>query len=125
MTKVKVKGLIVKNKAYVAKSNYVRISPFKLRRVANLLREKPVGQAMAVLASLPQKGAYLLKEVLQSGIANAKNNFSADVNTLVVSKLLINEGPRLKRVQPRARGRVYSIIKRSSHIHLELAEKGV
>ncbi len=103
-----------------ATQNFVRTSPFKLRRVADVIRGKNVQTATYILKSLPQKGARILEKILRSAIANAEHNSKMNPNELFISQLLINEAPQMKRFQPRARGRIYKIIKRSSHISLSL-----
>ncbi|MGE4169311.1 MAG: 50S ribosomal protein L22 [Candidatus Margulisiibacteriota bacterium] len=100
----------------VAHSKYIRVSPFKLRRLADVVRGKQVDHAVAILKSMPQPTALPLRKTLESAIANATNNAGLTRADLFVTYLLINEAPKLKRFQPRARGRIYKIIKRSSHI---------
>ncbi len=104
------------------KLKYVRISPSKLRRVADVIRGKNVGEAMALVRNMPHEGARILEKVLQSAVANATHNDKAELSALVVSTLLVNEGPRSSRFQPRARGRIYKIIKRTSHVNLAVSE---
>jgi large subunit ribosomal protein L22 len=102
-----------------AEAKFVRISPTKVRRVAKLVRGKDVDEALNLLKRLPHKGARLLYSVMKSAKANAENN-NKILSGLVVSEILINEGPRIKRFQPRARGRMCQIIKRTSHIFVGL-----
>jgi large subunit ribosomal protein L22 len=102
-----------------AEAKYIRISPFKVRRVAKLVRGLGIDDALNLLKRLPHKGARLLFSVMHSAKANAENN-SNIMDSLVVSEILINEGPRIKRFQPRARGRMCQIIKRTSHIFVGL-----
>ena len=110
--------------SFKANANYIRISPFKLRRVANLVRGRRASEAVSILSSLPHKGADIVKAVVVSAVANAKHNHGAVSSEFEITKLLINEGPRIKRVQPRARGRAFSIIKRTSHVVIEIQEVG-
>lgn len=98
------------------------ISPQKGRLVANMIRRQPVGQALQVLSFTPKKGAVLIKKLLESAVANAENLESADIDELMVSAICVNEGPVQKRVFARAKGRGNRIIKRSSHIRIELSE---
>ncbi|MBT6120453.1 50S ribosomal protein L22 [bacterium] len=112
-----------KDKTAVAKANYIRMSPSKVMRVANLVRGKKLNDSKQVLRILPHKGAKLLFDLLNSAEANAKNNLDLNPERLVISKLLVNEGPRLKRSQARARGRVFAIIKRTCHLVVELEER--
>jgi large subunit ribosomal protein L22 len=107
------------NKVY-AKAKYLRISPDKLRRIAKIIRTKPVQQAVAILKALPHKGAGILLKVINSAAANATNNHKMKADELYVAELLVNEGPQMKRYQARARGRIYQILKRSSHITVGL-----
>jgi large subunit ribosomal protein L22 len=116
----------VDSKEVFAKAKYVRISPFKLRRIANIIRNKDLVRVIAILKSLPHKGAELILRVVNSAQANAVNNNKESKDNLVLKTIQINEGPRLKRFQPRARGRMYQIIKRNSHIIVGVeAKEGV
>lgn len=112
-TTVKAPTLAVK-----ASTKHQKISAYKLRRVANVVRGKQVDSALAILKTLPHKGAALIEKVLKSAIANATHNFGLPASTLVLSEIMINEGPHGKRFQPRARGRIYKILKRTAHINL-------
>ncbi len=93
-----------------------RSSAYKVRLVADMLRGRRVGEALEILHFSPQKAAALLEKVLKSAIANAVHNAHADVDGLRVSRINIDEGPTMKRVHPRARGRADRIFKRSCHI---------
>lgn len=110
------------NQETFCRLKYVRISPSKLRRVADVIRGKNVGEAMALIRNMPHEGARILEKVLQSAVANATHNDKADLASLIVSTLMVNEGPRSSRFQPRARGRIYRIIKRTSHVNLAVSE---
>ena len=110
-------------KGYTAKATHVMISPSKLRRVADNVRRKPYAEALALLESLPQRGAHPLKKVLQSAAANAlAQNKQLDEEMLYIRDLSIDEGPRMKRIWPRARGRRDILQKRMSHISVVLDE---
>lgn len=99
------------------------VSPTKLRRVADNVRRKPYSEAVALLDSLPQKGARLLGKVIQSAAANALvQNKQLDEEMLYIKELTINEGPRMKRIWPRARGKRDILQKRMSHITVVLDE---
>ncbi len=112
-------------KGYSAKVKYLRISPFKMRRIADQIRKKPYTVAVALLEALPHKGARHLKKVIQSAAANALYaNKNLDEEILYVRDLQINEGVRLKRVWPRARGRADRLVKRTCHISVILDEIG-
>ena len=102
-----------------AVAKYIRMSPFKLRRIADVVRGKSVDEAIAILSRMPHKGARLILQVLNSAKANAEHNNKVST-CLYISELIICEGPRLKRYQARARGRMFQIIKRTSHIHVGL-----
>ncbi len=92
----------------------------KARRVVDLIRDMPAQQALSVLKFAPQAASEPVAKVLASAIANAEHNFSLDPETLIISRAYVDEGPTLKRFQPRAQGRAYRILKRTSHITIEL-----
>ena len=103
-----------------ARASRVNVTPMKARRVIELIRNKPASDALAVLRFAPQAASTPVAKVLASAIANAENNFNLDPATLVVSRAFVDEGPTLKRFQPRAQGRAYRINKRTSHITIEV-----
>ncbi|MEK9658138.1 MAG: 50S ribosomal protein L22 [bacterium] len=105
----------------VAKANYLMISPFKLRRVANIVRKMPLNYAISILKSLPHTSAFHLLKVLNSAKANAKV-INLNTDNLIIKELLVNEGPRHKRHRPRARGRMDMYKKRTSHIVVKVEE---
>ncbi|RKY38534.1 MAG: 50S ribosomal protein L22 [Candidatus Omnitrophota bacterium] len=98
---------------------YARISPRKMRLVVSLVRGKKVGEAQAILKSLNKKGARILEKLLKSAISNAKNKGFLE-SKLFISKLIVNEGPFLKRYRAASFGRAVMIRKRTSHILVEL-----
>ncbi|KGG81007.1 50S ribosomal protein L22 [Caloranaerobacter azorensis H53214] len=104
-------------------AKYVRISPRKVQIVANLIRGKNVNEALAILKFTPKKSARLLEKVVKSALANAENNFDMDRDNLYVAEVYANQGPTLKRWRPRAQGRAYPILKRTSHIGVVLRER--
>ncbi|MEN9503171.1 MAG: ribosomal protein [Pseudomonadota bacterium] len=106
-----------------ARLRFARISPQKCRLVADQIRGLPVDKALNVLAFSPKKGAAILKKVLESAIANAEHNEGADVDELRVMRVFVDQGPTLKRVMPRAKGRANRILKRTSHITVAVGEK--
>ena len=106
-----------------AKLSYARISPQKCRLVADQVRGLPVEQALQILAFSPKKAAVLVKKVLESAIANAEHNDGADIDELKVAKIYVDQGPTLKRMRARAKGRGTRILKRTSHITVAVAEK--
>ena len=93
-----------------------RISAQKARLVADLVRGLPVGRASDVLTFTNKKAAQLVRKVLLSAVANAENNLGADVDDLKVSSIFVDEGPMMKRMHARAKGRGSRILKRTSHI---------
>lgn len=109
-----------------AKLNYLRIAPRKVRLVADLVRNMDVKEAENQLKFMPKRASQPLLKLLNSAIANAKNNFNLEKDVLYIKKLTINEGPPFKRWRPIARGRANPIVKRSTHINLVLEiKKGV
>lgn len=107
----------------IAKLNNVRISPRKVRLVAGLVRGMRVQEARTQMQFLMKKSALPMIKLIDSAIANAKNNYKLDPASLYISAITVNEGPTLKRGMPRARGSVFTIRKRTSHITLTLSEK--
>jgi large subunit ribosomal protein L22 len=105
-----------------ARIKHARISAQKARLVADQIRGLHVEQAMDLLAFSPKKGAGIIKKVLESAIANAEHNEGADVDELKVAKVHVNEGPTMKRIRARAKGRASRIFKRTSHISVIVAE---
>ncbi|MFO1427897.1 MAG: 50S ribosomal protein L22 [Steroidobacteraceae bacterium] len=101
---------------------YARISPQKCRLVADVVRGKPVGNALATLRYMPKKGAGLVRKVLESAVANAENNNGADVDELKVHRIEVSAAPVLKRFGARAKGRGARIIKRNSHITVVVSD---
>lgn len=106
-----------------AKMRYARISPQKARLVADQVRGVEVEKALQTLQFSTKKGAELVKKVLESAIANAEHNEGADIDELKVSKIYVDEGPTLKRLRARAKGRANRILKRTSHITVMVADK--
>jgi large subunit ribosomal protein L22 len=106
----------------VAKNNHVRISAQKVKIVIDLIRNKPVGQALAILRNTPKAASLPVEKLLLSAIANAENNHGMDAGELYVAEVFANQGPTMKRIQPRAQGRAFRILKRTSHITIALKE---
>ncbi len=102
---------------------YASISSQKARLVADMIRGKSIDKALDVLAYTPKKAATMIQKLLLSAIANAENNFGLDIDDLFVAMIQVNEGPTLKRMHARAKGRGNRIEKKMSHISVELAEK--
>src|SRR5258708_2996431 len=108
-----------------AEARYIRISPQKARLVVDMIRGQKAGSAILTLQTVNKRIAPTVEKVLKSAIANAKNaSTDVDVDNLVVSEAYVNEGPRQKRVRPAPMGRAYRYQRRSSHIVIQLAEKG-
>jgi large subunit ribosomal protein L22 len=100
----------------------VRLSAQKGRLVADLVRGKPVEQALNILAFCPKKGAQIIKKVLESAIANAEHNDGSDIDALKVKTIHVEKGTSLKRFTARAKGRGNRIEKQTCHIYLTVAE---
>lgn len=108
---------------YRAVAKFLLVSPRKVRRVADNVRRKPYPEALAILENLPQKGAKLIRKVIQSAAANALvKNKDLDEDMLFVRELRVDDGPRLKRMWLRGRGRADLLQKRMSHITAVLDE---
>lgn len=103
-----------------AKLSYLRISPRKVRLVVDLVRGKKAARAVEILSLLSKEAAKPVKKLIESAIANAKNNHKLIVDNLRLTKITVDEGPTLKRWKPRARGRATTIRKRTSHVKLVL-----
>ena len=103
---------------------FTRSAPQKLRLVADQIRGLPVERAINLLTFSNKKGASVVKKVLDSAIANAEENDGADIDELRVSAVEINQGPIMKRLRPRARGRADRILKRTSHVTVTVSENG-
>jgi len=109
---------------YIATTKFLIASPTKVRPVANVLKLKSYSEAMAILENMPQKGARLLTKTMKSAAANALNrNKKLDEDMLFVKEIRIDEGPRLKRLWCRGRGRADMLLKRMCHITVIVDEK--
>jgi large subunit ribosomal protein L22 len=106
----------------LSKHKYVRISPQKCRLVADQIRGLPVEQALNILKFSNKRAALLLKKTLDTAIANAENNEGADIDELRVSTVCVDEGPTMKRMRARAKGRGSRILKRTSHISVAVSD---
>jgi large subunit ribosomal protein L22 len=106
----------------LAKHRFARTSAQKARLVADQIRGLPVDKALDVLTYSNRKAAVLVKKVLESAIANAEHNDGADIDELKVAKVFVDEGPTMKRIKTRAKGRADRILKRSSHITVVVAD---
>ena len=108
-----------------ATQRYARISPQKVRMIAGAIKGKKAEAAMAALKFMPQKSAAIVEKIMRSAVANADQNTSIDVDDLVVSNLIVDQGPSMKRFRARARGRGARILKKSAHITVVLSEGSV
>ena len=104
---------------------FIRLSPKKARFVADLVRGKKVDEAVNILKFSTNRAARIIKKVLDSAIANAENNQGADVDELKVTTITVDDGPRMKRIRPRAKGRADRILKRTSHITIIVGDRKV
>ena len=102
---------------------YARISPRKVSIVMDLIRNKPLAEAQAILQYTPKAACEPLLKLVNSAAANAENNFDMDRNNLYVAECYVCPGPTLKRIMPRAQARAYRILKRTSHMTVVLKEK--
>ena len=105
-----------------AKHRGARLSAQKARLVADQIRGKGVEEALEILEFCTKKAAHLMKKVLDSAIANAEHNDGLDVDDLHVSTVFVDEGPTMKRIRPRAKGRADRIFKRTCHITVKVAD---
>ena len=105
-------------------AKYVRMTPIKLKPVADLVRGKDLNEALTILKFTPGKGSEIVEKVALSAAANAENNFDMDRDNLYVAEIKINQGPTMKRWRAGAQGRASMILKRSSHVSVTLKEKG-
>lgn len=101
---------------------FLRMAPRKVRLVADLVRGKRVEEALKTLRFTRKSACLPLKKLIESAVANAENNHGLDIDVLRVKEIRVEEGPTLKRFQPRAQGRAFRIRKRTSHISVTLAE---
>jgi len=99
-----------------AVEKYIRMSPRKIRYVVDMIKSKPIEDAIDILSLTPRAAAVVVKKAIQSAVANATENHKMKEEDLFISRILVNEGPTLKRFRPRARGRATRIRKRTSHL---------
>ena len=106
-----------------ASLRHARIAPRKVQIVLDLIRNKPADQAMAILRHTPKAACEPLEKLLKSAVANAENNFGLSRDNLYVSECFVTPGPTMKRIRPRAQGRAFRVLKRSSHVFITVAER--
>ncbi|HEY3284740.1 MAG TPA: 50S ribosomal protein L22 [Armatimonadota bacterium] len=99
-----------------AVAKHIRMSPTKVRHVIDAVRGKPVEEALAILKFTPNRAAEAITKVVKSAAANALDRFDLDTDELRITRCFVDVGPTMKRIQPRAMGRAYRILKRTSHI---------
>lgn len=107
----------------VAKLRFARISAQKTRLVADEVRDMPVERALDMLEFSTKKAAQVVRKVLESAVANAEHNEGADIDELKISTIMVDEGPTMKRMKPRARGSADRILKRTSHVTIRVADR--
>jgi large subunit ribosomal protein L22 len=106
-----------------ATSKYLRISPTKIDLVIAKIRGKSYREALLILKSLPQKAATIVWQTLYSAISNATNNFAFQKENLCIREAFVNQGPILKRMRPRAKGRGFAIQKKMAHLTIRVGRK--
>jgi len=106
-----------------ASLNFARIGCQKARLVADVVRGKDVNEAIRALTFMKQKGAGLIKKLIESAVANAEDGKVIDVDSLYVKSIFVDMGPSMKRFRPRAQGRAFQVKKKMSHINVVLEEK--
>lgn len=104
----------------IARLRHLSVGPLKVRRFASTIKGEPVARAEAILDLQSSPTCQALLKLLRSAIANAQNNNGLSAEYLVVSNVMVDQGPSMKRIRPRARGRAYRVLKRSSHVTIEL-----
>ena len=110
------------NEIISATSKYIRISPTKINVIISKIRGKSYKEALQILKYLPQKAGAIVWQTLYSAVSNATNNFDFEKEKLFVVEAFVNQGPILKRMRPRARGKAYRIEKKISHITIRVGE---
>ena len=111
---------------YRAISRFVFASPYKIRPVADLVRRKPYPEAISLLENMPQKGARLIRKVAKSAASNALvKNKQLDEDMLYIKEIMVDDGPRMKRIWFRGRGRADMLVKRLCHITVVVDETGI
>lgn len=104
----------------IAKMKNISISPQKVRKLARQMKGLNIQKALDTLSFSKKKCAFLIKKILNSAIANAEHNDGKDIDELIIKKIVVDEAPSLKRIRARAKGKANRIIKRNSHISIEL-----
>ena len=107
----------------MAQAKYIRMSPFKVRQVIDIVRGRGYSEAVAILANTPRAAAPVVKKLIESAAANAEHNLNMVREDLFVAEIYADQGPTLKRIQPVSKGRANRILKRTSHIKVILGAK--
>ena len=105
-----------------ATSKYIRISPSKVNLIIKKIRGKSYKEALQILKYLTQKAGAIVWQTLYSAVSNATNNFDLEKDKLVISEAYVNQGPILKRMRPRAKGRAFGIQKKMAHLTIKVSE---
>jgi large subunit ribosomal protein L22 len=105
-----------------ARSKYIRMSPHKMRRVINQIRGCSYQEALMILEFLPYRAGGPVWQIIHSAAANAKHNYNLDKKNLMIDQIYVDEGPKLKRIRPRAQGKAYAILKPTCHITIIIKE---
>lgn len=105
-----------------AKLTMIRIAPRKVRLVVDTIRNKKISEAVAILQNQDKRSSEPVLKLLNSAVANAVNNNGMEADQLIIKSIFVNEGPTLKRFRPRAHGRAYEILKRTSHITIVVSD---
>ena len=113
---------MTKTQSVTAVAKYIRISPYKIRRVLDQIRGRSYQEALMILEFSSYRAGELIWQVIYSAAANATHNYSFDKKKLIIDKIFANEGPKLKRIRPRAQGRAYKILKPTCHITVIMKE---
>jgi len=104
------------NQSVKAVAKYIRMSPHKIRRVLDQIRGRSYQEALMILEFLPYAASGPIWQIIHSAAANAKHNYGLDKKKLIIDTIFADEGPKLKRIRPRAQGRAYKILKPTCHI---------
>jgi len=105
-----------------AVEKYIRISPRKIKYVVDMVKSKPIEDVIGILSLTPKAAAAVVKKAIESAVANATENHKMKEGDLFISKIIVNEGPVLKRFKPRARGRATRIRKRTAHLAVYISD---
>lgn len=113
----------IEQREAVATLKFARISPRKVKIVADLIRGKDVDEALAIVKFTPKASSEIIEKLLKSAIANAENNHAMKQSNLYIAEIYANQGPTMKRIRPAAKGSAVRIRKRTSHITIVLKER--